>query len=141
VGIYTLLLASVAATESNKDKIKFSRALKIGMFSLPIIVVLAIMLTDSAALPLLGNLESLNEATSLTALRGYFIGTVLIYCSWMIYSFSALPDDKPAFVSRALAGFCLLDACFAATYSVTVPLVCFVLFGIALLLQRFAPAT
>jgi len=146
VGAYTLLLASVAATESNKDKIKFSRALKTSMFLLPLVAILAILVTDSTALPLYGQTadSSLPKALPtppLATLRWYFIGTVIIYCSWMIYSFSSLPADKPAFVSRALAGFCLLDACFAATYSVILPLVCFILFGLALLLQKLAPAT
>ncbi|BDS08660.1 hypothetical protein NT6N_37000 [Oceaniferula spumae] len=141
VGVYTLLLASVAATESNQDKIKFSRALKTGMFLLPLIAIGCIAVKDSSLFPLFNELALNSDAFSVTTLRGYFIGTVLIYGSWMIYAFSALPHDKPAFVSRALAGFCLLDACFAASYSVTIPLVCFVFFGLALLLQKIAPAT
>lgn len=141
VGIYTLLLASVAATESNQNQIKFSRALKAGMFLLPLLAVACLAVTDAPFFPLFDRSTFPSDTISATTLRAYFIGTVLIYGSWMIYSFSALPKDKPAFVSRALAGFCLLDACFAATFSVTIPLVCFILFGLALLLQKIAPAT
>ena len=141
VGIYTLLLASVAATESNKDKIKFSIALKCSMFLLPILAVAALSIKDSEHFPLFNHLALSTETYSTNTVRGYFIGTVVVYCGWMIYAFGALPADKPAFVSRALAGFCLLDACFAATYSLTIPLVCIILFGLALLLQKIAPAT
>ena len=49
--------------------------------------------------------------------------------------------QKPAFVSNALAGFCLLDACIASTFSLPLTLVCFGLFGLALLLQKVTPAT
>ena len=152
VGIYTLLLASVAATESNTDKIKFSRGLKAGMLLLPLIVIGIIFFIGPAKLPLYGNFDPLlgggiptislpENAIPINVLRGYFIGTIVVYCGWMLHAFSSLPNDKPAFVSRALAGFCLLDACFAATYSLTVPLICLVCFGLSLLLQKIAPAT
>jgi len=140
VGIYTLLLASVAANESNKDKIKFSHALKVSMFLLPVIVIGILFLTGTTELPLYGNVIS-ESSIPINVLRGYFIGTIIVYCGWMIHAFSSLPNDKHAFVSRALAGFCLLDACFAATYSLTVPLICLVCFGLSLLLQKIAPAT
>ena len=140
VGIYTLLLASVAATESNTDKIKFSRALKVSMFLLPVTVIGILFFTEAAQLPLYGKVISEN-GIPVHVLRGYFIGTIVVYCGWMLHAFSSLPNDKPAFVSRALAGFCLLDACFAATYSLTVPLICLVCFGLSLLLQKIAPAT
>ena len=141
VGIYTLLLASVAATESNKDKIKFSIALKISMFLLPLLAVAALAIKDATMFPLFNNLTETTGSYSSNTLRWYFIGTLVAYCGWMLHSFSSLPHDKPAFVSRALAGFCLLDACFAATYSVTIPLICIILFGLALLLQKITPAT
>ena len=141
VGVYTLLLASVAATESNKDKIKFSLALKASMFLLPALAVAALAFNGSQQLPLFSDLAATSATYSTNTLRGYFIGTIVVYCGWMIHAFGALPHDKPAFVSRALAGFCLLDACFAATYSVTIPLICIILFGLALLLQKITPAT
>ena len=141
VGIYTLLLASVAATESNKNKIEFSILLKTSMFFLPILAVAALVIKDNTLLPVFNNLPETAETYSSNTLRWYFIGTLVAYCGWMIHSFSSLPHDKPAFVSRALAGFCLLDACFAATYSVTVSFVCIILFGLALLLQKITPAT
>lgn len=141
VGGYTLLLSNVAATESNRDKVRFCRALKAGMLALPLAAVGWMALAAPGSLPLTAGSELESSALSAPVLRGYFIGTALVYGSWVVYAFGALPGDKPAFVSRALAGFCLLDACFAATYSATVPLVCFVLFALALLLQRIAPAT
>ncbi len=141
IGLYTLLLASVAATESNKDKIKFSKILKTGMFLLPLLAVCLLALICSESFPLFNEQTLISGAYSLNTLRLYFLGTLVVYCGWMLYAFGALPHDKPAFVSRALAGFCLLDACFAATYSLTLPLVCLILFGLALLLQKIAPAT
>lgn len=131
VGIYTFLLSSVAATESNKKKIRYSRYLKIGMLFLPLAAV-TLMLAAAG-----GEQTIVTTDTS----RTFFFIALLIYSGWMLFAFRALPKDKPGFVSRALAGFCLLDACFAATYSMTVSLICILLFGLALLLQKIAPAT
>jgi len=131
VGIYTLLLSSVAATESNKNKIKYSSYLKMAMLFLPLGAVTLILSAGSSETSIV------TTGTS----RAFFFSALLIYSCWMLFAFRALPNDKPAFVSRALAGFCLLDACFASAYSVTIPLICILLFGLALLLQKIAPAT
>lgn len=141
VGIYTLLLASVAATESNKNKIKFSILLKGSMLLLPLIAVAALTIKNTQHSPLLNHQHLTSETYSPATVLNYLLASIIIYSGWMIYAFRALPGDKPVFVSRALAGFCLLDACFAATYSPTIPLICLTCFGLALLLQRVAPAT
>jgi 4-hydroxybenzoate polyprenyltransferase len=119
IGLYTFFLSSVAATESTPGQINFRKPLLIGMASLPILAIIAI------------KPESLS----------YSIGAVLIYLPWLTRSFSILPHSKPAFVSNALAGFCLLDACIASTFSLPLTLVCLGLFGLALLLQKVTPAT
>jgi 4-hydroxybenzoate polyprenyltransferase len=119
IGLYTFFLSSVAATESTPGQINFRKPLFIGMASLPILAIIAI------------KPESLS----------YSIGASLIYLLWLTRSFTILPHSKPAFVSNALAGFCLLDACIASTFSLPLTLVCFGLFGLALLLQKITPAT
>ncbi|MBK1830651.1 hypothetical protein JIN77_07930 [Verrucomicrobiaceae bacterium R5-34] len=139
VGIYTLLLASVAATESNQEKIKYSLFLKAAMFLLPLLAI-ALMLSLGFE-PKQDSYPWGNSSLTAETSRPLFYTVLIIYCSWMLFAFRALPNDKPAFVSRALAGFSLLDASFAASYSVTVPLICLALFGLALLLQKIAPAT
>jgi len=119
IGLYTFFLSSVAATESIPGQINFRKSLFIGMAALPIIALLSI------------KPESLS----------YPIGALLIYLLWLTRSFSILPHSKPAFVSNALAGFCLLDACIASTFSLPLTFVCLGLFGLALLLQKVTPAT
>ena len=67
--------------------------------------------------------------------------TIAIYLSWIAIALRALPRSKPAFVSRCLAGFCLLDACFLALASPALALVALAGFLLALGLQRLTPAT
>ena len=119
IGLYTFFLSSVAATESTPGQINFRKPLFIGMALLPIIALLYI------------------KPESLTCT----IGAILIYLLWLTRSFTILPRSKPAFVSNALAGFCLLDACIASTFSLPLTIVCLGLFGLALLLQKVTPAT
>lgn len=125
VGLYTFSLSCVAATESNNRPFNPRTRLFIFMISLPAITAVG-----------------LNHTTMLTeGVSFIIIATITIYIAWLIYSFCILPHSKPAFVSNALAGFCLLDACIAATFSLTVALICLGLFGLALLLQKVTPAT
>jgi len=119
VGVYTVFLSSVAATESNPQQISFRKPLFVGMIALPLFAHCIIAKTN----PLI------------------FGGIFLIYLAWVTGAFKILPQSKPAFVSRALAGFCLLDACLATAYSLPLALICLVLFIAALGLQKLAPAT
>ena len=123
VGLYTFLLSSVAATESSPEKFSHRKFLSAGLMTLPLL-----------AIPLISPTDLLN--TTLT-----FILFYAIYLAWMIYSVTILPHSKPSFVSNALAGFCLLDACFASTFSLPTALICLALFGLALLFQKITPAT
>ena len=124
IGTYTFLLSSVAATESDNSTIRSIRRLKYVMLSLQ-------------GIPLI----ILAQRPFITYEYTIFIGATILYTSWIFATFSQLPRSKPAFVSRALAGFCLLDACIAATFSLPITLICLGLFGLALLLQKVTPAT
>ena len=96
---------------------------------------LTMLLLPLLALPL--NLNILFKANfdlpSLSAL--------LLYWLWMVSAFRQINSNKGKFVSMSLAGFCLLDATFAAQFGWPWILVCLVLFGLSLMLQKWAPAT
>jgi len=124
IGLYTMGLSAVAATESDSQPFGPRKLLFVGMLALPLIGIL-----------LLKNQGAFHQ------INGLITFTVGAYLAWMIYSFSILSHSKPAFVSRALAGFCLLDASIAATFSLPITLICLGLFGLALLLQKITPAT
>jgi len=119
VGAYTVFLSSVAATENTTQQISFRKPLFIAMAVIPLIFGCFI-------------LHSITPA---------FAMFLVIYLAWIIAAFEILPQSKPDFVSRALAGFCLLDACFATAYSPVLSLICLLLWVGALALQRVAPAT
>ena len=124
VGLYTFCLSSVAATESNDHPFSYRKILFVGMLALPFIAITALK----------GQASFAHQGLPI-------FGATVIYIAWLIYSFTILPKSKPAFVSNALAGFCLLDACIAATFSLPIALICLVFFGLALLLQKVTPAT
>ncbi len=115
MGIYTFLLSCVAASENSPNAFSRQNLLSAVMLILPI----AAIYKQPIVNPFL--------------VLPYFIHTTL--------SKKLLSSSKPAFVSRALAGFCLLDACFASTHSPTLSLTCISLFLTALLFQRITPAT
>ncbi|MGJ8676731.1 MAG: hypothetical protein ACSHX0_04385 [Akkermansiaceae bacterium] len=134
VALYTFLLSSVASTESTPEHYRYRKILAVTWFSLPLLCWilnynLAIHSENPASMK--ADLISVSVLPLFTA----------IYIVWGIFTFKALKTSKPTFVSRALAGFCLLDACFAATCSPALAAVCLGLFCLALLLQRVAPAT
>ncbi len=124
VGLYTFFLSAVAATESDGTAFRPTRQLKYAMLSLQIIPLII-----------------LAQRPHITYEYYLLIGVAIIYTTWVFIAFSQLSRSKPAFVSRALAGFCLLDACIAATFSLPITLICMGLFALALLLQKITPAT
>ncbi len=129
VGAYTYLLSSVASTESTPEHYRRRKTLATIWFILPFSVI-----------PLVNNILANLDYRAATTLASTLIA-IIIYYSWGYYTFRALKTSKPTFVSRALAGFCLLDMCFAATFSPLLAILCLGLFLLALLLQKFAPAT
>jgi 4-hydroxybenzoate polyprenyltransferase len=124
VGLYTICFASVARSESSPKPITWRKGLMVTMLLLPLL-----------ALPL--NLNILFHTgvyiPSLTAL--------VLYWLWMVSAFRKINTNKGQFVSRSLAGFCLLDATFAAQFGWPWLVVCLALFGLSHTLQKWAPAT
>jgi hypothetical protein len=90
-----------------------------------------------------GNSQRIQETfvTTQAPVIGMLIICLLLCYAWLAYALHGLKSSKPAFVSRALAGFCLLDACFAAAFAPHIALICLGLFALALLFQRVTPAT
>jgi len=124
VGFYTICFASVARSESSPKPITWRKGLMVTMLLLPLL-----------ALPLNLNIlfHSVVDMSSLIAL--------ILYWLWMISAFRKINSNKGQFVSRSLAGFCLLDATFAAQFGWPWLLVCLLLFGLSHTLQKWAPAT
>lgn len=122
VGIFTISFASVASSESSPKPITWRKVLMTIMLALPL-------------LPLAINFLVLEQVSlTLCSALGY-------YYVWMVSAFMLINTNKGQFVSRSLAGFCLLDACFAAAFGWQWLLVCLGLFALSLFLQKFAPAT
>lgn len=122
IGIYTICFASVASSESSPNPITWRKGL------------MAIMLT----LPVATIVVTYQSGVSITS---PILVAVLVYLLWMITAFRKINTNKGQFVSMSLAGFCLLDATFAAQFGWQWLITCFVLFGLSLLLQKWAPAT
>lgn len=145
VGFYTLLLSSVAATESRPGKFGPQKILGICMLLIPLSVYffIPIITTHSQSLALQQQYFYESDPQVLEASSGHIFTIVilLIYVIWTLMALRALKTSKPAYVSRALAGFCLLDACFVAAFAPGIALLCLVFFGLALLLQKVTPAT
>ena len=118
VCIYTIAFASVARTESSDSPITWRKLLRYTMLALP----LTILITNPA----------FNTQT---------LVAIAIYAIWLIYAFSFINSNKGNYVSKCLAGFCLLDACFIAHYGWGWLLTCIILFLLSLSLQKIAPAT
>ncbi len=149
VGAYTLLLSWVASTESTPGQFPFRKLLATCMITLPVASYYSSALffekikettlaywkedpfTSDAELATINSLNPANFEVHYIALA--------VCVGWIIFALYGLKKSKPVFVSRALAGFCLLDACFVAAYSPTIALICIGLFCVALLLQKIAP--
>jgi hypothetical protein len=118
VCIYTIAFASVARTESSDSPITWRNLLRYTMLALP----LTLLFTNQSL-----------QIETITAL--------VIYALWLSYAFSFLSKNKGNYVSKCLAGFCLLDACFVAQFGWIWVVICLILFILALGLQKIAPAT
>lgn len=122
VGLYTLLLSWVASTESSPGAFKSRNILAALLLSVPLLTVFC------------------RPMLSATAYTGHLVALIIIYL-WLCYSLMTLKRSKPGFVSRALAGFCLLDACFLALLDPVLAMIPLLLFVLALAMQRYTPAT
>ena len=122
VGLYTLLLSWVASTESSPGAFKSRSILAALLLSVPLITI--------PCRPML----------SATTYTGHVVALLIIYL-WLCYALVTLKRSKPGFVSRALAGFCLLDACFLALLDPVLAMIPLLLFVLALAMQRYTPAT
>ncbi|MFT5905976.1 MAG: hypothetical protein ACI9E1_001581 [Cryomorphaceae bacterium] len=118
VCIYTIAFASVARTESSNSPITWRNLLRYTMLALP----LTVLFTNQSL-----------QVETITAL--------VIYAIWLSYAFAFLSKNKGNYVSKCLAGFCLLDACFVAQFGWIWVVICLILFLSALALQKIAPAT
>ena len=125
VAAYTILLSWVASTESRPGAFQSRNILTFLLLTVPASSLAVIYL-----MPITEPLQYIS----------YSIALMLCYL-WMCYGLKALKTSKPVFVSRALAGFCLLDATLLAPIEPMAAAVCLMLFLIALALQRVAPAT
>lgn len=123
VCLYTICFASVARTESSNSPITWRNILRYTMLSLPL-------------LALISKTKYHGEYLQIAALVA-----IAIYALWMIHAFSYLSKNKGIYVSKCLAGFCLLDACFVAQFGWVWLIICLALFGLSLALQKIAPAT
>lgn len=144
VGAYTLLLSWVASTESDQGAFKARKILCGALLGLPALTFLFQEMIFLPDLPVRTIWATINQNDLWQEKQPYamalFLALGILYI-WLFYTLRALKTSKPTFVSRALAGFCLLDACFVAAFAPGIAAVCVVLFALALLLQRVAPAT
>ena len=118
VAIYTIAFASVARTESSNSPVNWRNLLRYTMLALPLTVLIT------------------NQSFQIETITAF-----IIYALWLSYSFSFLSKNKGTYVSKCLAGFCLLDACFVAQFGWHWLILCLILFVPALALQKIAPAT
>ena len=143
VGVYTLLLSWVASTESKPGQFQFRTILATCMLALPVVsFVLIVLIQKSSDIHLTNTLLASHfEVSQLPPSQAIHWMMLAVFVIWILHALRNLKKSKPAFVSNALAGFCLLDACVAATFSPTLPFICLGLFGVAILLQKVTPAT
>ena len=118
VAIYTIPFASAARTESSNSPVTWRNLLRYTMLALPLTALIT------------------NQSFQIETITAF-----IIYALWLSYSFSFLSKNKGTYVSKCLAGFCLLDACFVAQFGWHWLILCLILFVLALALQKIAPAT
>lgn len=144
VAIYTLLLSWVASTESKPGPFHARNILAGCLLGLPIVTLVFQALIFSPSPPIrtiwattdFSHWDMDQEPATIV-----FACVLTVFYIWLFYTLRVLKTSKPAFVSRALAGFCLLDACFVAAFAPGIAIICISLFGAALLLQKVTPAT
>jgi hypothetical protein len=127
--LYTLCLSLVARNESDPDAKTPSWAMQLSFNLAPLLLFVPIVLVHASQYPL--------SVSTITPI----IIAISIYLTWGLFSSFALKRGIPEFVSAALAGFCLMDLCFASMLGWEAMSACLIAFLIALLLQRIAPAT
>lgn len=125
VAAYTVLLSWVASTES-----------KPGAFHARKILSICLLIVPASSL----SMVYLAPVATTAQFMVYALTMVLCYL-WIFHGLKALKHSKPLFVSRALAGFCLLDATYLALIEPMAAALCLLLFVAALALQRATPAT
>jgi len=143
VGVYTLLLSWVASTEAKPGQFQFRSILATCMLTLPVVSFILVAIIQQNLKFQTANhwAKPSLDYSQLPPSQVIHWMMLAVFALWILYALRNLKTSKPAFVSNALAGFCLLDACIAATFSTTLPFICLGLFGIALLLQKVTPAT
>lgn len=124
--LYTIGFVLVARTESKPEQAVPARLVRLILLGTPV-AALVVIHTSLPELP----------ATRLIAPAA----AVLIYLRWTLLALRTLPRSKPAFVSRCLAGFCLLDTAILALANPPLAPVALAAFLLALGLQRATPAT
>ncbi|MFC5049688.1 UbiA family prenyltransferase [Rubritalea spongiae] len=124
VGLFTVCFASVARSESSPSPITWRKLLIAVMLLLPFTTKISEVV--------------IYDQLSFTAPEGT---AIILYWIWMVTAFGKINTNKGQFVSMSLAGFCLLDACFASFFGWQWLLVCLILFIFSLTLQKWAPAT
>ncbi len=141
VGLYTYLLSTVAATESSPKPYSRQKLLGSIFVCLPIFAIGLFHAYQFSSQSILRLADTRYDLPLSPPSYLLLASALLIYMVWSLRAMKHLNHSKPTFVSHALAGFCLLDACIAATFSIPAAVICFGLFGLALLLQKIAPAT
>lgn len=144
VGLYTLLLSWVASTESLPGQFPYRKILAACMLALPAVtLILTPLIISTYQAPPYRYEHDNHDLTSVFPPPNIIPHCLFLILSlaWIAFSLKSLHLSKPAFVSRALAGFCLLDAALVAAHSPTAAVTCLALFGLALLLQKVTPAT
>ncbi|MFK7909698.1 MAG: UbiA family prenyltransferase [Akkermansiaceae bacterium] len=144
IGVYTLLLSWVASTESQPGSFSYRKILGGCMLLLPFLSFVINPLIFSQPRAQYAEWSFIQDSyvhSYLPPNAGYFYLILAMTVTWILLALKKLNESKPAFVSRALAGFCLIDATIVAAFSPLVACICVALFALALLLQRITPAT
>lgn len=137
VAIYTICFASVARSESSPKPISWRKFLIATMVILPLVLIepLFTIITN------LGEIQQQSYFSSILKWATPTLTALFIYWVWMITAFLKINTNKGRFVSMSLAGFCLLDTCFASIFGWQWLITCLILFALSLFLQKWAPAT
>jgi len=140
IGLYTICFASVARTESSKTPFSYRNTIALIMALLPFLFICGLTYENN-----IKSWTEIKEITPiLTELNTFPILLIAYLNYWIWFAVSLIKlkvNDKGSFVSMSLAGFCLLDATIAAIFGWPYLIITLLLFTLALLLQKIAPAT